>query len=42
MRFVVNSMDDALTHADDDGFLGGIKKQVNEFMQQFPLYPELG
>ncbi|HYK44248.1 MAG TPA: serine hydroxymethyltransferase [Parafilimonas sp.] len=42
MRFVVDNLDSALTHADDDGCLSSIRKRVNEFMQQFPLYPELG
>ena len=42
MRFVVDSLDSALMQADDEGCLGSIRKRVNEFMQQFPLYPELG
>lgn len=42
MRFVVDNLDSALMHADDEGCLGSIRKRVNEFMQQFPLYPELG
>ena len=42
MRFVVDSLDSALMHADDEGCLGSIRKRMNEFMQQFPLYPELG
>jgi len=42
MRFVVDSLDSALMHADDEGCLGSIRKRVNEFMQQFPLYSELG
>jgi len=42
MRFVVDSLDSALVHADDEGCLGSIRKRVNEFMEQFPLYPELG
>jgi glycine hydroxymethyltransferase len=29
-------------NADDEALLGSIKKQVNEFMEQFILYPELG
>jgi hypothetical protein len=28
--------------ADDSAAIAGIRKQVNEFMSQFPLYPELG
>ncbi|GEO10360.1 serine hydroxymethyltransferase [Segetibacter aerophilus] len=42
MQFVVNAIDNALMNADDENTIGSIKKQVNEFMQQFPLYPELG
>jgi glycine hydroxymethyltransferase len=41
MQFIVDSIDDCLTHADDVAHLSNIKKKVNEFMQQFPLYPEL-
>lgn len=42
MEKVVDYMDRALTHADDDGALEVIAKEVNQFMKQFPLYPELG
>ena len=42
MQFIVDCMDDCLMHADDEAYLSNIKKKVNEFMQQFPLYPELG
>lgn len=42
MQFIVDRIDDCLMHADDEAYLSNIKKQVNEFMQQFPLYPELG
>jgi glycine hydroxymethyltransferase len=42
MQFIVDSIDDCLTHADDEAHLSNLKKKVNEFMQQFPLYPELG
>jgi len=42
MQFIVDSIDDCLMHADDEAYLSNIKKKVNEFMQQFPLYPELG
>src|SRR5580765_864035 len=41
MQFIVDSIDDCLTHADDEAHLSILKKKVNEFMQQFPLYPEL-
>ncbi len=42
MQFIVDSIDDCLMHADDEAHLSTIKNNVNEFMQQFPLYPELG
>jgi glycine hydroxymethyltransferase len=42
MEFVVNSIDAALMNADDESKLAKIKKEVNAFMEQFPLYPELG
>src|SRR3954471_2815944 len=42
MQFVVEVIDRALMNADDENILGKIKNEVNEFMHQFPLYPELG
>ena len=42
MQFVVDVIDRALMNADDENSITSIRKQVNEFMQQFPLYPELG
>lgn len=42
MQFVVNVVDNALINADDENTLLTIRHQVNEFMEQFPLYPELG
>lgn len=42
MQFVVNVIDNALMNADDEHTIQSIRKQVNEFMHQFPLYPELG
>ncbi len=41
MQFVVNSIDKVLMNADDENILSGIGKEVNEFMEQFQLYPEL-
>lgn len=38
MQFVVNMIDNALMNADDDNVLSSIKKEVNLFMQGFPLY----
>ena len=42
METVVDYLDRALTHADDDAYLEGIAKEVNNWIKQFPLYPELG
>ncbi len=42
MQFVVDAIDKSLMNADDAAILGGVKQQVNEFMEQFILYPELG
>lgn len=42
MQFVVNAVDNVLMNADDDNVIGTVRKQVNEFMEQFVLYPELG
>jgi glycine hydroxymethyltransferase len=42
MQFVVDSVDKVLMNADDEKILSGIGKEVNEFMEQFQLYPELG
>lgn len=42
METVVDYLDQALTNADDEARLENIAKQVNAFMKNFPLYPELG
>ncbi len=42
MQFVVDSIDKVLMHADDTALIEKLKGEVNEFMKQFPLYPELG
>jgi glycine hydroxymethyltransferase len=31
-----------LMNADDEKLIATVRKEVNEFMAQFPLYPELG
>jgi glycine hydroxymethyltransferase len=41
MQFVVDSIDKVLMNADNEGVIIAVKKQVNEFMSQFILYPEL-
>lgn len=42
MEFVINAIDKVLMNADDEAILAAVRKSVNEFMGQFPLYPELG
>ncbi|MEY2639097.1 MAG: hypothetical protein RIR90_579 [Bacteroidota bacterium] len=42
MEFVVNTIDSVLMNADNSAKLAALKKEVNSFMEQFPLYPELG
>ncbi len=42
MQFIVNAVDNVLMNADDQMLIGEVRKQVNEFMGQFILYPELG
>lgn len=42
MPFVVDSIDRVLMNADDSLIIGSVRKQVNEFMEQFILYPEMG
>ncbi len=40
--FVVDALDKALMNANDASILAKVKNEVNEFMKQFVLYPELG
>jgi glycine hydroxymethyltransferase len=40
--FVVDAIDKVLMNADDAAVLQAVKKDVNAFMEQFVLYPELG
>jgi glycine hydroxymethyltransferase len=42
MATVVDMIDKVLMNADDEGVIAGVKADVKTFMQQFPLYPELG
>lgn len=42
MSFVVDQIDRVLMNADDASVLQAVKKEVNAFMEQFSLYPELG
>jgi glycine hydroxymethyltransferase len=42
MQFVVDAIERVLMNADDEQVIATVRTQVNEFMMQFPLYPELG
>jgi glycine hydroxymethyltransferase len=42
MSTVVDMIDKVLMHADDEAVITAVKADVKNFMQQFPLYPELG
>jgi glycine hydroxymethyltransferase len=42
MATVVDFIDKALMNADDEALLERLSKDVNAFMEQFSLYPELG
>ena len=42
MQFVVNAVDNVLMNAEDENIIKTVRGQVNEFMGQFYLYPELG
>jgi glycine hydroxymethyltransferase len=42
METVVGMIDKVLMNADDEAVIASVKSEVKEFMQQFPLYPELG
>jgi glycine hydroxymethyltransferase len=41
MSAIVDFIDEALQHAEDESILAGIRKKINAHMKQFPLYPEL-
>lgn len=42
METVVGMIDKVLMNADDAAVIDSVKTEVRTFMQQFPLYPELG
>jgi glycine hydroxymethyltransferase len=42
MPFIVNAIDKVLMNADDETIINKVKSEVNEFMRQYTLYPELG
>ena len=41
MQFVVNCIDKILMNAEDTNVINAVKKEVNAFMTQFVLYPEM-
>ncbi len=42
MQTIVGLIDKVLMNADDEKIISSVKEEVKNFMQQFPLYPELG
>ncbi|HSZ34704.1 MAG TPA: serine hydroxymethyltransferase [Puia sp.] len=40
MSLVVDFIDEAILHAEDENVLGEIRKKINAQMKKFPLYPE--
>lgn len=42
MQFVVDAVDKVLMNADNADVITGVRGEVNEFMKQFVLYPEMG
>lgn len=42
MPFVVDAIDRVLMNADDAAVIAAVRKDVNDFMSQFALYPEMG
>jgi len=42
MEFIVNIIDNVLMNAEDKNLIATYKNEVQEFIKQFPLYPELG
>lgn len=41
MQFIANVIDNVLMNADDVHLLARVKEEVRQFMESFPLYPEL-
>jgi len=42
MQIVADMIDKVLMNADNDQIIASVREEVKVFMQQFPLYPELG
>jgi glycine hydroxymethyltransferase len=41
MSFIVSLIDKVIMNADNETYIDTVKQEVNQFMQQFPLYPEM-
>ena len=41
MPHIINWLDRVLMSPDDETVIATVRGEVNEFMQQFPLYPEM-
>lgn len=41
MPFIADCVDQVICNVDDEQQISAVRKKVNEFMAQFPLYPEL-
>lgn len=42
MQWIVDAIDKVLMNGEDENIITEVRKQVNELMHEFPLYPELG
>ncbi|WP_447642196.1 MULTISPECIES: serine hydroxymethyltransferase [Chitinophagaceae] len=42
MAFIVDAFDKIITHAENEQTITAVKADVNAYMKNFPLYPELG
>jgi glycine hydroxymethyltransferase len=42
MQIVADMIDKVLMNADNEQIITSVREEVKIFMQQFPLYPELG
>lgn len=42
MEIIVGMIDKVLMIIEDAAIISSVKEEVKEYMQQFPLYPELG
>ncbi len=42
MQFIADKVDRILMNSEDENIIQSVRKEVNQFMEQFVLYPELG